>query len=354
MNHVALMKIIGILCALGLALTACGGASSDAGRNDGAEEDSGQAEAPTSAPQPTEFAYSGPQPAAGTGNVYGRIFWNSLPAAGVAVELCDDIDYFDGCIGEQYATTTDEDGMFLFADVTPLGYGLEYETLEADGWIYITSGVFDAADFEVSAGEALFAGDFEAVKYNVELIGPAADSVINETQPSLAWQPYAEAAYYEVTLNPERGASLLSNFELDGTSVTSDRDLLNCSYSWSVKAYNAQGVQIAETDRFWYFEVAGQPFGCKVTGLDPADGASVGGEKIVLSWDVHELAVYYKVSLYDESSSAILDFVNADGPSYTITQSLPAGDYTWVVYAYDESDDFFAFSETYTLTVTGP
>jgi hypothetical protein len=352
-KDIASVKIIGIVCTLGLALAACGG-SSDPDAENGAGEPTSQAEAPTSAPEPTEFAYSGPDPAPGTGNVYGRIFWNSLPAAGVAVEICDDIDYYDGCIGEQYATTTDEDGMFLFADVTPMSYGLEYEALEADGWIYITSGIFDAADFEVSADEVLFAGDFDAVKYNMQVVSPAADSVVNEAQPSLAWQPYAEAAYYSVTLNPERGASLFLNFELDGTSVTSDRDLLNCSYSWSVKAYNAQGVQIAETDRFWYFEVAGQPFGCKMTGLAPADGASLGGENIVLSWDVHELAAYYKVSLYDESSNAIVDFVNADGPRYTITQNLAAGDYTWVVYAYNESDDFFAFSETYTLIVTGP
>jgi hypothetical protein len=244
--------------------------------------------------------------------------------------------------------------MFLFADVTPMSYGLEYEALEADGWIYITSGIFDAADFEVSAGEALFAGDFDAVKYNMQVVSPAADSVVNEAQPSLAWQPYAEAAYYSVTLNPERGASLFLNFELDGTTVTSDRDLLNCSYSWSVKAYNAQGVQIAETDRFWYFEVAGQPFGCRMTGLAPGDGAAVAGTNIQLRWDAHELAVYYNVSMYDENSNAVVDFVRADSPSYTITQSVPAGDYTWVVYAYDQSDDFFAFSETYTLTVTGP
>ena len=355
MDRIVLVKIMGILCALGLALTACGGAPSDSGRNDGAQGvDTSQAEAPTSAPESTELAYSGPDPAPGTGNVYGRVLWNGLPAAGVSVEICDDIDYFDGCTGEQYAATTGEDGMFLFADVTPMSYGLEYEALESDGWIYITSGVLDAAEFEVRADEALFAGDFDAVKYNMELVSPAADSAVHEAQPSLAWQPYPEAAYYEVSLSPERGSSLFSSHELDGTSITADADLLNCSYSWYVKAYNAQGIQIAESDGSWYFDVGDQPYGCKVTGLSPADGAAVAGDSIILSWDVHDLAVYYNVSMYDQSSTAVLDFVRADGPSYTITQAIAAGDYTWVVYAYDQNDDFFAFSETYTLTITEP
>jgi hypothetical protein len=357
-NHFGLAKFVGVLCILGLALAACSGAPADPDEDGGAG--AGEAEAtsqpepqqPTATPEPTAFAYTGPDPAPGTGNLYGRVLWNSLPAVGVMVEICEDIDYFDGCIGEQYSTTTDEEGMFLFADVTPMDYGLEYEALESTGWVYITSGLFDAADFEVRADEVVFAGDFDAVKYNLEAISPADDSQVQEAQPSLAWVAYPEADFYEVTLSPQRGSTLFSGFETEETSLNAGQDLLNCEYSWSVKAYNAGGVQIAETDGLWYFDVAGQSSECLVTGLRPADGSSVSGEGLVLAWDAHELAEYYRVNLYsDDTGESPLDFVQAEGPSYTVTEDLAPGAYSWVVYAHAADGDFFAFSETYRLVI---
>jgi hypothetical protein len=82
----------------------------------------------------------------------------------------------------------------------------------------------------------------------------------------------------------------------------------------------------------------------------------VRGEDIELSWDAHDLAAYYQINMYnaDDSSISVLDFVRTESPSYTITQRVEPGTYIWVVYAHDQTDDFFAFSATYSLVVTEP
>lgn len=322
----------------------------------GGSSSGGGGQQPSGPPTPTPFVYSGPQPAAGTGNVYGRLLWNGQPVVGATVRLCDEVEFMGGCQGLEYSTTSDENGVYLFTDIDPITYALTYQDPVTQDWFYITSGLLNAADFEVSADQVLNAGDLNIVKYDMTLLEPADESQLSDPRPTLAWEAYAEAEYYEIVLSPQRGSSIFLFEELVETSIAPPVDLLNCNYGWYLKAYNSQGIQIAETEGIWHFDMVDQPYSCNVTGLSPADGAAVKGEDIVLSWDAHELAVYYKVNMYnaDDSSISVLDFVRSESPSYTITQSVPAGEYTWVVYAHDQSDDFFAFSATYTLLVTEP
>jgi hypothetical protein len=155
-------------------------------------------------------------------------------------------------------------------------------------------------------------------------------------------------------LSAERGLSIFLFEQMQATSAAPNIDLLTCNYGWYVKAYNASGIQIAETDGIWHFDEVGQPYDCLVTGLSPADGASASAGGLTLTWDAHGLAVYYQVNMYgaDDSSINPLNFVRTQTNSYTITQTIEPGTYNWVVYAYDQSDNFFAFSDTFTLIVT--
>jgi hypothetical protein len=56
----------------------------------------------------------------------------------------------------------------------------------------------------------------------------------------------------------------------------------------------------------------------------------------------------------DDSSIKILDFVKTSETSYAITQNVPAGKYTWVVYGYDAFDESLGFTDAFTLYVTNP
>ena len=358
MNRMNLRNVFWLLAILALALAACTstGDSSEgqvpssggeqAGETGGIQFEGGEATA--------AFEYSGPAPASGTGNVVGRLLWNGQPVIGVPVMLCDEIEFFGGCQGAEYDTTTDDSGIYVFADIPPMTYGLTFHALESDSWVYITSGLLDAQDFEVVADQTLNVGDNNVIKYDVISISPAEDAEISEARPVLEWEAYPDAAYYEVTLDSDRGYSVFLFEETQETSITPTKDLLTCGYGWYIKAYNSSGVQIAETDSIWHFAEVGQPYDCYVTGLSPADGASASAGNITLTWDAHGLAAYYQIDMYGAEDSSInpLSFVQADTNSYTVTQTVEPGTYSWVVYAYDQNGDFFAFSDTYTLVVT--
>src|SRR5947209_19762102 len=70
------------------------------------------------------------KPAAGKGNVQGKVLYNSQPAAGVEVKLCEKFNqYFGGCGGQTVTARTDSAGEYLIKDVTP---GV-YQGLVANG-----------------------------------------------------------------------------------------------------------------------------------------------------------------------------------------------------------------------------
>ena len=49
-----------------------------------------------------------------------------------------------------------------------------------------------------------------------------------------------------------------------------------------------------------------------------------------------------------------LNFVETREASYKVTQNVPAGEYYWVVYAYDEFGDGIGFMDGFDLFVTNP
>jgi hypothetical protein len=175
-------------------------------------------------------------------------------------------------------------------------------------------------------------------------------------RPVLSWQPYPDAAYYELTFHSGRGGSLIHRKKVTETSFTMDRDLQSCEYSFDIEAFNAQGVIIAEYDGWRRFQIAGLPQNCVMKALTPADGASVSAKAITLTWEPHAWAAVYKLHMYLESDSKIkiLDFVETSETSYTVTQDVPAGTYYWVVYGYDEFGDGLGFTNGFTLNATSP
>lgn len=302
------------------------------------------------------YVYAGRVPESGMGGLFGRLLWNDAPVEGVQVKLCEEMGYFDGCSGQIFDAETGPDGAYLFLDLPPGSYGLTYSAIDSDTWYFVTEGVMTAKMFEVSAGEMLDAGDNLTNRTDVRILTPRERERVIEKRPTLSWEAYPGAAYYELNLSADRGGSLIYQMQLDGTSFALDRDLQNCNYSMYVNAFNNYGTLIAETLEYRNFEVIEQEENCKMRALAPADGSSVPGNNIVLKWQAHGWASSYKINMYSDSdiNQVILDFVTSANTEYTITQNVPPGRYIWVVYAYNEYGDGLGFTDQFTLNVTAP
>lgn len=327
------------------------------GTTGGEEEEQPQIPIVAGPPTPTPFIYTGEKPSSGTGGVYGRLLWNNLPVGNIQVKLCDEIKFFGGCEGTEYPTTTDATGVYAILNVPPGTYGLTYKALDSDTWYYVTSGLLNAKDFEIPANQMVDAGDHLTVRTDLFITSPKEDERLDGVaRPTIKWEPYPDAAYYELTFHGGRMGSIIHRMKLTETSFTLDRDLQTCDYSFDIEVFNASGTVIAEYDGWRNFEIGGLPTSCILKLISPADGASAAANAITLTWEPHARAGNYKLMMFtkDNRDNKILDFVETSGTSYTVTQTVAAGTYEWYVYAYDDFGDSLGFSDTFTLQVTAP
>jgi len=302
---------------------------------------------PTSAPA---LQVAPPEP--GTANAAGRVVWNSQPVVGDEVKLCEEMGMFSGCEGKQFSTATDDQGYYVFMNVTPGEYSVIVKSIDSEHWIFATAKFgISAKKQQLTAGETLILNDLHLFKSDLKHISPAEDEKVNEDKPTLAWDAYPDAAYYEVYLNPRAGSSISDT--VTENSYTATRSLLNCEYTWQVEAFNADKIEIAEYDGFSHFRVVGQPNSCEVLLNSPQDSASLKGTGIELSWQAHPLATEYYVYVSDKNYKNVIDAAKTSATTYKLTEALPAGDYSWYIAAYDGSE-CIAWSDHYKLKVTGP
>ncbi len=83
------------------------------------------------------------KPAPGTGNVQGKVFFNSQPAENIEVRLCETFSRFlSGCGGQIYTARTDKDGDYVITNVAPKTYeALTARVFDTDSYIFATSGI---------------------------------------------------------------------------------------------------------------------------------------------------------------------------------------------------------------------
>ena len=204
MRSTNLLKFFGFVGLVALLLSACGSGGSPAvsgdDANSGETDGGGQ---PAQQATATRIQYTGP-----TGSVTGRLLWNEQPVVGTLVRLCEDIEFLGGCVGQQYDTATDENGVYVISGVMPMTYALVYHALDTNSWVYVSSGFLNAADFDVVADQQADFGDLNIVKYDVKLIGPQDESELSEPRPALQWEPYENAAWYEIYLTQSPGKAI--------------------------------------------------------------------------------------------------------------------------------------------------
>jgi hypothetical protein len=195
------------------------------------------------------------KPAAGTGNVQGKVLYNGKPVENIEVRLCETFNqYFGGCGGKTFTAKTDKDGEYVITNVEPKEYqGLLVRVFDTDTSIFATTGIagISAKKYPVVADKTLFVRPTSIYKEDLKLINPKAGAKVGTDKLELKWEPYAGAAYYKFSIFPEEATvtSPYINERVDDPSFTIDKPLEKGTYRWQVEAYNSADQKLAESSR---------------------------------------------------------------------------------------------------------
>ncbi len=289
------------------------------------------------------------KPEAGKASVFGQVIWNSQPVVGTDVKLCTGITYLSGCEEAGYETVTDTDGYYVLENVDPGEYVIVVKVPDSEDWVYVTTSFGVSAEKqEFLADQVTDLGIQNIIRFDLKVTSPSEEEQITQGNPTLSWDAYPEAATYSVYLSPESGSSISD--ETGENSFLVPTSLLNCKYTWSIKAYNKEGVQIAEVDGYKHFEVTGQQASCKVELSKPTNDAKVKAAGLAFSWEAHPLADYYLFYVLDKDYKNLIDGEKVTATTFSPADVLPAGEYQWYVNAYQDGDSI-AVSPFYTITV---
>ena len=193
------------------------------------------------------------KPAAGTGNVQGKVLYNNAPVENIEVRLCETFSRFlSGCGGKIYNAKTDKDGDFVIANVEPKEYeGLTVRVFDTDSYVFATTGIAGvaAAKYNVTADKTLFVTPTHLFKGDLKTVNPKAGSTVSAQDLELNWEAYPDAAYYKFTLYPENHQITppYLNERVQAASFKVNKPIEKGSYRWKVEAFNDADKKLSET-----------------------------------------------------------------------------------------------------------
>lgn len=204
------------------------------------------------------------KPAAGKGNVQGKVFYNEQPVEGVEVKLCETFSqYLSGCGGETFTTRTDSAGEYLIKNVPPRIYeGLVVKVFETNYYIFATSGIVQSAKYKIEEGQTFFAPNTNLFKNDLKLLNPKAGAKIGASNIEVKWEPYPNAAYYKFSIHADSSTEAKTEYDyinkrIDGLSYALDKPLSPGSYTCKVEAYNGNDIKLSQSSSDIKFTVTG-------------------------------------------------------------------------------------------------
>ena len=242
------LVLASLLFVVAIALAGCGGlnksttdsesTASPATKTDGAQPEAGVEKA---------------KPAPGTGNVQGKVLYNSQPAENIEIKLCETFNRFlGGCTGQAYSARTDNAGEYLITNVAPKTYeALTARVFDTDSYVFATSGIagISAAKYDVAADKTFFVSPIHLFKSDLKILNPKAGAKVNATGLELKWEPYPDAAYYKFSIYPDDSSitSPYGNERVEATSYVLDKSLEKGVYRWRVDAFNKDNRKLSES-----------------------------------------------------------------------------------------------------------
>lgn len=231
--------VMGITAAI--ALTGC-----KAGKNSNQESSN-------TAAQPSEAGVEKVKPAPGTGNVQGKVLYNSKPVENIEVKLCETFSRFmSGCGGQTYTARTDKDGEYVITSVVPKTYeALIARVFDTDSYVFATSGIagISAAKYDVAADKTFFVTPINLFKGDLKTLNPRAGAKVTAQGLELKWDAYPDAAYYKFSIFADDPSitSPYINERVEAISFVLDKPLQKGTYRWQVNAFNKDDRKLSES-----------------------------------------------------------------------------------------------------------
>lgn len=242
-----------------VSLMSCAGANtSSPSTTDSTSATSSKKPDTASSPVTTASAVAGVEkikPAPGTGNVQGKVLYNSKPAENIEVKLCEKFNrFFGGCSGKSFTARTDKDGEYVITNVEPKVYeGLMARVFDTDSFVFATSGIagLSSATYEITADKTMFISPTHLFKGDLKTLNPKAGAKVSVQNLELKWETYPDAAYYKFSIYSE-DTSITSpyiNERVEATSFGIDKPMQKGTYRWQVEAYNGANQRLSESGR---------------------------------------------------------------------------------------------------------
>lgn len=214
------------------------------------------------AAQPGETGVEKVKPAPGTGNVQGKVLYNSKPAENIEVKLCEKFSrYLSGCGGQILTARTDKDGEYVITNVAPKTFeALTARVFDTDSYVFATTGLagISSAKYDVVADKTFFVTPIHLFKSDLKTVSPKAGAKVNAAGLELKWETYSDAAYYKVSTYAEDSSitSPYINQRVEGTSFALDRPLQKGTYRFQVTAFNKDDRKLSESSNEVKFTVS--------------------------------------------------------------------------------------------------
>jgi hypothetical protein len=231
-------SVIGIMLMIGaVALTSCKGTKT----------------ANSNTAQSAETGVEKVKPAPGTGNVQGKVFYNSKPAENIEVKLCETFSrYLSGCGGKIFTARTDKDGEYVITNVVPKTYeALTAKVFDTDSYVFATTGLagISSAKYDVVSDKTFFVTPIHLFKSDLKTLNPKAGSKVTAAGLEVKWEPYPDAAYYKVSTYADDSSitSPYINQRVEGTSFALDKPLQKGVYRLVVTAFNKDDRKLSES-----------------------------------------------------------------------------------------------------------
>lgn len=234
------------LCLIGVLSCKLGGKNSNTTSTSNSNSSTNSS---TSQPTPVEKV----KPAPGTGNVQGKVLYNSKPVENIEVKLCQTFNrFFGGCSGKTLTARTDKDGDYVIANVEPGTYeGLLARVFDTESFVFATVGIggLSAEKYEIAADKTLFISPTNLFKGDLKVLNPRAGAKVSGANLELKWQPYPDASYYKFSLYPEDSSitSPYINTRVEDASFILEKPMPKGTYRIEVEAFNGDDRKLSET-----------------------------------------------------------------------------------------------------------